>query len=158
MGLRRKQSKAQRRRDDREGTLRLKAYKRMWRVVGRIPRGRVASYGDVAELAGYPRAARFVGRALRIARPASIPWHRVLGRDGRVKIMDPAIQREQILLLRSEGVEVDDEGKLSFSRFAWRAQHRQPGDAGKAAKTRGGERFQGKGMGKKNAAPKPARN
>ena len=60
-------------------------YAQIYAIVRRIPAGRVASYGQIAELAGLPRRARQVGRALRLA-PATLelPWHRVLRADGSI--------------------------------------------------------------------------
>jgi methylated-DNA-protein-cysteine methyltransferase-like protein len=101
----------------------------MWAVVRAIPRGRVLSYAEVAERAGYPRAARFVGQALRVAK-GTLPWHRVLGHDGRIRIMDPGLRRMQIERLRSEGVAVSDAGKVAYRRWRWpaaAARARSPG-------------------------------
>ena len=98
---------------------------RFYRVIRRIPRGRVATYGGVAERAGQPRSARQVGYALAalLGKKAHVPWHRVLGahskRRARVSIRDPmggAIQRE---LLEAEGVEFDRWGHVSLEEFGW---------------------------------------
>jgi len=71
-------------------------------VVNRIPVGKVLSYGDVAYIAGFPGAARTVGRALN--KSPMIPWERVVGGDG--KILRPGILgQEQRLKLRQQGVE-----------------------------------------------------
>ncbi|MEA3199619.1 MAG: methylated-DNA-protein-cysteine methyltransferase related protein [Thermoplasmata archaeon] len=88
------------------------------RVVKRIPKGRVASYKMVATIAGYPRTARFVGRALQLAH--GIPWWRVLGQDGAIRIVNPDWRREQYDRLRAEGVKVDAEGRVDMARYAWR--------------------------------------
>ena len=95
-----------------------KFHERVAAVVRRIPRGRVASYGMVAALAGHPRGARFVGRALRLGR--GLPWWRVLAQDGRIVIMDPALRVEQVMRLEAEGVPVSGEGRVDFGRHAWR--------------------------------------
>lgn len=91
-------------------------------VVRRIPKGRVASYKMVGTLAGYPRSARFVGRALRFGK--RLPWWRVVAQDGRIVIGEPHLRLEQMMRLRAEGVEVSDEGRLDFGRFAWRPRLR----------------------------------
>jgi methylated-DNA-protein-cysteine methyltransferase related protein len=70
--------------------------------VWRIPRGKVATYGEVARAAGFPRHARQVAWALRAAHGA-IPWHRVVGSGGEIKLRGhPGM--EQRLRLESEGV------------------------------------------------------
>ena len=61
----------------------LDARVRIYRVVRRIPRGRVATYGQIAALAGIPRAPRVVGAAMRDC-PAGVPWHRVVNAQGRI--------------------------------------------------------------------------
>jgi len=74
---------------------------RVERVIRAIPRGKVATYGSVAKMAGYPGAARMVARVLR--RGFALPWQRVLGAGGQIKLTgDSAI--EQRLRLEAEGV------------------------------------------------------
>jgi methylated-DNA-protein-cysteine methyltransferase related protein len=98
-----------------------------YRVIRRIPRGRVCTYGAVAAMAGRPRAARHVGFALAALKDLGgkrgVPWHRVLGSRPRgraaVTIRDPvggAIQRK---LLEDEGVVFDARGNVSLERFGW---------------------------------------
>jgi len=96
-----------------------------YRVVARIPRGRVATYGQVALLAGKPRAARQVGYALAALRGTrhAIPWQRVLGTRARglaaISILDPMGSAVQQALLEDEGVAVDERGRVSLARFGW---------------------------------------
>lgn len=83
-----------------------KLLERIWKAVGAIPRGQVASYGSIARRAGLPRRARLVGHALKVA-PTSLklPWHRVLNAQGRISL--PAgskAHRMQRRLLEEEGV------------------------------------------------------
>jgi len=101
-------------------------YQRFYRVVRRIPRGRVATYGQVAALAGLPRGARLAGYALSALRGTAhdVPWQRVLGARGRgfagVSLKDPmgaAVQRD---LLEREGVALDARGRIDLGRFGWR--------------------------------------
>ena len=93
----------------------------VWRVVERIPHGRVCTYGQVADLAGLGRAARRVGAALR-ALPAGspVPWHRVLGAGGRLAFPPGsdgyATQRTR---LESEGIEFENE-RVDLARFGYR--------------------------------------
>jgi methylated-DNA-protein-cysteine methyltransferase-like protein len=80
----------------------------IWRVVAAIPRGQVATYGEVARLAGLPRGARQVGRALGKA-PASLklPWFRVLGAGGRIAFpRESSGYRTQVKRLKADGVTV----------------------------------------------------
>lgn len=102
-----------------------------YRIVRRIPRGRVATYGEVALVAGKPRAARQVGFALAALRgaPHDVPWQRVLGARPRgfaaVSILDAvgaAVQRD---LLEREGVRFDDRGRVDLERFGWRRVRRR---------------------------------
>jgi methylated-DNA-protein-cysteine methyltransferase-like protein len=84
----------------------LNFYERVYAMVRRIPRGRVATYGQVAALLGVPRGARAVGWALRGigGRDARIPWHRVVGHGGRISLdgrPSGVLQRRR---LRLEGV------------------------------------------------------
>jgi methylated-DNA-protein-cysteine methyltransferase-like protein len=96
-------------------------YKAIYRVVRRIPRGQVATYGQVAELAGIPGGARVAGAAMRAS--DGLPWQRVVGKRGRdraaIQIHDPvgaAIQRQ---LLEAEGVVVTDRGLIDLTRYGW---------------------------------------
>jgi len=73
------------------------------KVIRRIPRGRVATYGQVAEAAGYPRYHRQVAQVLRDAGPGGLPWHRVLGAGGQIKV-PRAEALEQRTRLELEGV------------------------------------------------------
>lgn len=99
-------------------------YRRVYRVVGRIPAGRVATYGVVARLAGRPGAARTVGWALS-ALPAEsdVPWWRVINAAGRISLGDhrhgAVLQRG--LLLR-EGVRFAAGGVVNLDVFGWPAE------------------------------------
>lgn len=92
----------------------------IWHVVAAIPRGRVATYGQVASLAGLPRGARRVGRALGLAPSAlHLPWHRVVAAGGRIALpTGSSSRRTQIARLRAEGVAVAN-GRVSLTRCQW---------------------------------------
>jgi len=92
----------------------------IWRVVAAIPAGRVSTYGDVAQLAGLPRGARQVGRALGQAPAAlSLPWFRVIGAGGRIALPKGTKgYRIQISKLRAEGVAVGN-GRVRLPAFQW---------------------------------------
>jgi methylated-DNA-protein-cysteine methyltransferase-like protein len=81
---------------------------RIWQVVHGIPAGKVASYGQVAELAGLPRAARLVGRVLsQLPQGSTLPWHRVIKSSGEISFPKGSKGfREQRERLLTEGVEV----------------------------------------------------
>jgi len=92
------------------------------RKVRTIPKGKVASYGEVARAAGYPGAARQVAWALHGC-DGSVPWHRVVGAGGRILLRgDPGM--EQRLRLEHEGVEFHGPCVV-MSRY----EHRWPGGA-----------------------------
>lgn len=98
-------------------------YAAIWHVVSLIPPGKVASYGQVADLAGLPGRARMVGKALG-AVPAgqSVPWFRVLRASGQIAF--PAgseLALRQAHLLRDDGVEVRN-NRVNMRLFGW-----QPG-------------------------------
>ena len=95
-------------------------HQKIWSVVGRIPRGSVSTYGDVAKFAGYPRCARLVGAALRAA-PASLnlPWYRVINAQGKLSFPAGGIKaQEQKKSLEAEGV-VFLSGVVSLKHYAW---------------------------------------
>ena len=91
---------------------------RIWQVTAAIPPGTVATYGQIAELAGLPGGARQVGLTLsRLPSGTRLPWHRVINAAGRISITDPSRQQT---LLESEGV-VFENGRVNLKRFRWRA-------------------------------------
>ena len=96
------------------------SFQLIYDIVRRIPRGKVATYGQVAALAGNPRWSRVVGYALHVnPEPGIIPCHRVVNRFG-----EPSTafafggMNEQILLLGEEGVELTD-GRVDLSTYQW---------------------------------------
>ncbi len=92
-------------------------------VIRKIPHGRVATYGQVAALAGLPRHARHVGAALRnLDDEGAVPWHRVVNASGRVSPRDdPTCSAIQRALLEQEGVRFDASGRIDLRRCGWRA-------------------------------------
>jgi methylated-DNA-protein-cysteine methyltransferase-like protein len=93
---------------------------RILAVVRRIPRGRVATYGQVATLAGYPRQPRLGGYALRHA-DDDVPWHRVVNARGELSTRAQSdsvhVQRARLL---AEGVRFDDRARIDLGRYGWR--------------------------------------
>jgi methylated-DNA-protein-cysteine methyltransferase-like protein len=95
-------------------------WERIYDVVRRIPRGRVATYGQVASLAGLPRHARQVGYALHVLPEKSdVPWHRVVNARGEVSTRStPGWEKLQLALLRRERV-IGADGRVDLDRFQW---------------------------------------
>ena len=104
------------------------SHARIYAVVARIPRGRVATYGQVAALAGLGRQARQVGYALHSLGPESgVPWQRVVNARGEVSPRSlPGWEAVQRALLEREGVGFDARGRIDLSRHAWRPGTRRP--------------------------------
>jgi methylated-DNA-protein-cysteine methyltransferase-like protein len=100
----------------------------VYRVVRRIPRGKVATYGQIAAILGQPRGARAVGMALGALRDGvvdTVPWQRVVGAAGRCTHRDgfqAGIQQE---ILAAEGVAFDRRGRLDLARVRWRGPRRE---------------------------------
>lgn len=93
---------------------------RVWHIVAAIPPGKVATYGDIAQLAGSPRAARQVGGVLRRLPPGSLlPWYRVINRHGAISLQGDDLLRQRDALA-SEGVEVSDDGRIALEQYRWR--------------------------------------
>lgn len=89
------------------------------RAIAAIPRGRAASYGEIAARAGLPRRARLVGRVLGLYPHLKLPWQRVLRSDGRIAFARGSRGfREQRARLLEEGVAVTN-GRVDLVRFGW---------------------------------------
>jgi len=98
------------------------AYELYYDVVRRVPRGRVATYGTVARVAGMPRRARQVGYALAALRDGTdTPWHRIVNARGEVSRRSAASGFEalQRTLLEAEGIVFDASGRIDLDRFGW---------------------------------------
>ena len=95
------------------------AYQAIYSVVRRIPRGRVASYGQVARVAGLANAARQVGYALHaLPTGSTVPWHRVLNARGTISLRDHHALTQRMLLAR-EGIRFDARGRVDLARQGW---------------------------------------
>jgi methylated-DNA-protein-cysteine methyltransferase-like protein len=91
-------------------------------VVQQIPAGKVLTYGDVAAMAGMPRAARLVGNTLHgLPQDTQVPWHRVVNHKGGLSTGRawPGGDRLQRSLLEAEGVRFDERGRLSLREYRW---------------------------------------
>ncbi|WP_309143299.1 MGMT family protein [Microbulbifer okhotskensis] len=95
------------------------ALDRICRVLAAIPEGRVVTYGDLAEMAGYPRAARLAGQTLRkLPRGTKLPWHRVINAQGRISLPEPGASRQR-KRLEHEGITLL-KGRVDMSKYRWR--------------------------------------
>jgi methylated-DNA-protein-cysteine methyltransferase-like protein len=99
---------------------RLSTYELIWETVRQIPKGKVATYGQVASEAGFPRQPRMVGYALHALPPHSgVPWHRVINAQGRISFpKDSGAYKKQRRLLKAEGIGFEGEA-VDLERFGW---------------------------------------
>lgn len=99
----------------------LRQYDAILAIVQSIPAGRVATYGQVAELAGLPGRARLVGTTLgKLPDDSGVPWHRVVNAAGRISPRGDGLSAtEQELLLADEGVAIDARGRIRLAVFQW---------------------------------------
>lgn len=107
-------------------------YSRIYAVIRRIPRGKVATYGQIADLAGLPKQPRLVGYALfSSSEDDKLPWQRVVNAKGEISY-SPARQKADHLqraLLESEGIVFNERGRIDLKRYLWqpKAQRRKRG-------------------------------
>jgi methylated-DNA-protein-cysteine methyltransferase-like protein len=96
-------------------------YQQIYALVRSIPRGRVATYGQIAALLGKPRSARQVGYALAASRrQPDLPWHRVVNALGGISRRANADDEQyQRILLESEGVGFDLQERVQLARYQW---------------------------------------
>lgn len=94
-------------------------------VIRRIPRGKVASYGQIAALAGEPRAARQVVRILHTqSEKRGLPWYRVINKQGRISLPHHGGYELQKSLLKKEGVRFNRDDVIDLARFGWKPRLR----------------------------------
>jgi methylated-DNA-protein-cysteine methyltransferase-like protein len=105
----------------------VKRYERIWSVVRKVPRGRVATYGQIAEVAGLEGHARQVGYALHnLPERSNVPWHRVVNAKGEISARTGGDSHElQRMLLEAEGIEFDAKGRMDLKRYRWNAAVRR---------------------------------
>jgi methylated-DNA-protein-cysteine methyltransferase-like protein len=101
------------------------SYERIYEVVRRIPKGRIATYGQIARLAGLHGHARQVGYALSaLPDESDVPWHRVINARGEVSIRSDAfyhsLQRD---MLEAEGVKFDPSARVSLQTYRWNPRY-----------------------------------
>jgi len=97
-------------------------YREIYEVIVRIPRRRVSTYGQIAELAGIPGQPRRIGYALSALNGESgVPWHRVVNAKGMISSRsDGRPDLRQRRLLQQEGIVFDRSGRIDLARFQWR--------------------------------------
>lgn len=101
-----------------------KIYERIYAIVRRVPAGKVATYGQIARLAGLAGHARQIGYALN-ALPGGedVPWHRVINAKGEIsRRADPVYEKIQREFLEDEGIEFDEHARVSLARYQWRVE------------------------------------
>ena len=93
----------------------------IWQVVASIPHGKVATYGQVAKICGFPNHARYVGATLKkLPKGTTLPWYRVVNAKGEISLPQGSdAYKRQKSLLESEGVIFNDT-KLSLFVYGWR--------------------------------------
>jgi methylated-DNA-protein-cysteine methyltransferase-like protein len=99
-----------------------RTWERIYAVVRRIPRGRVATYGQVSALAGFPRAPRLAGYALHaLPHGSPLPWHRVVAAGGKLSLARLSLEGAltQRLRLEKEGVRFDPRGRVRLKEYGW---------------------------------------
>ncbi len=99
----------------------MNSYDKIYQVVRQIPCGKVATYGQVAELAGLPRQARLAGYAMHnVPKGSDIPWQRVINSRGEISNYgDDQWTEFHRSLLESEGIIFDRKGRISLKTFQW---------------------------------------
>jgi len=104
-------------------------YELIYAIVKQIPKGRVATYGQIARLAGLGGHARQVGYALNaLSDDLDVPWHRVINAKGKIsKRSLPVYEQIQRELLEQEGIEFGADARISLRRYRWRRTQRSQG-------------------------------
>jgi methylated-DNA-protein-cysteine methyltransferase-like protein len=89
-------------------------------LIIKIPPGKIATYGQIATLAGNPRGSRQVAWILHSStRKDNLPWHRVINSKGKISLPPYSGYETQRLMLENEGIVFDENGKVDFDRFLW---------------------------------------
>jgi len=96
------------------------SFKKVYEVVKRIPEGKVATYGQIAEILDRPRSARVVGWALHVNRDKKVPCHRVVNKEGRLATtFGMGGWQEQKRRLKAEGIKFLDEKHVFLKKHLW---------------------------------------
>ena len=103
----------------------MSTYDKIYAVVRQIPEGRVATYGQIAQLANLPGQARLVGYALyRVERRLNVPWHRVINAQGEIPDSPHRLGADDLQrsLLKQEAITFSASGKISLQEYQWHPQ------------------------------------
>jgi len=96
-------------------------YDKIYQIIEKIPYGCVATYGQIASLAGIPKQSRRIGYALSVLNDHDIPWHRVINAKGEIsRRSNSDYESYQRDLLIDEGIVFDKKGKVSLDQFGWK--------------------------------------
>jgi methylated-DNA-protein-cysteine methyltransferase-like protein len=99
-------------------------YKKVKETIKQIPKGKVATYGQIASMAGNYRAARQVAWVLHSSSDKdNLPWHRVINRKGEISLPHGNGFEEQKHLLQMEGVVFDKKNRINLERFLWNPEN-----------------------------------
>ncbi len=99
----------------------MNTFERFYSIIRRIPLRRVATYGQIARLAGLPRHARQVGYALAALSDENIPWHRVVNAKGEISLRAvPHFAERQWSRLKKEGIHFDKNARIPLGRYQWK--------------------------------------
>jgi len=105
---------------DYDGLTEAELYQLFYNVILDIPKGKVATYGQIALLADRPRDARYVGHALHAVVDPKIPWHRVVMASGEIAARaNPGERQRQQIMLKKEGVQFIQHYQVDMQRFGW---------------------------------------
>lgn len=105
-------------------------YEKVYYLARKIPRGKVATYGQIAAMISSPRAARVVGFAMRaLPESSDVPWQRVINSQGRISIVNWRwAPKDQARLLRAEGIEIrkrNDEFWIDLDKYLWMPKNKK---------------------------------
>ncbi|MGH8443792.1 MAG: MGMT family protein, partial [Solimonas sp.] len=99
----------------------------IWAMIQNIPRGKVATYGQVADMSGFRKQPRLTAQALaHVPDGMNLPWYRVISASGRSSLPGAAGQREQQRRLEAEGVKFDARSRVDFELYRWRPRGDAP--------------------------------
>ena len=98
-------------------------HQQIYDMVNRIPKGKVATYGQIAKLIGYPKHARYIGRTLSsLSDNSTVPWHRVVNAKGKISPRGfDGCDDYQRILLEEEGILFNDKDCISLKDFQWQS-------------------------------------
>ena len=98
------------------------SYQRIWSAVGKIPKGNVATYGQIARISNLPRQARLVGYALHnLPHGIDVPWQRVINSKGKISYAATRHEHDSLQqkILEQEGILFSNNGKIDLEKYRW---------------------------------------